>query len=158
MISKKYFLLLFLLNFYFSKAQVTPHTTVFVGYEYQNQSFGEVGTRFIFLKKDDVLYRLSGSALFGSANRKLLVLPKIQGDFLLNFNKNTTLQHGNYFLIGAEATTVYVAPKIGISILGILDFTGGYAFNYGDKRVNEKKLEGLNFNFSINIPLVVFQK
>lgn len=158
MISKKYFLLLFLLNFYFSKAQVTTHTAVFAGYEYQSQNFGELGARLIFLKKDDVLYRLSGSALVGSMSSKLVVLPKIQGDILFNFSKTDDVKHSYYFLLGAEATHKYIAPKAGISLFGIIDLTGGYAFNYGNKLLNGKELKGLNLNFSVNIPLVVFQK
>ena len=88
----------------------------------------------------------------------MCIRDRLQGDVLLNFNENTTLQHGNYFLLGAEVTNKYVAPKAGISLLGIVDFTGGYAFNFGNKFVNGKELKGVNFNVSINIPLVVFAK
>ena len=77
----------------FSKAQITVHPTIFAGYEYQNQSFGELGARFIFLKKDDVLYRVSGSALVSLVNSKFTVLPKIQGDALFNFSKNDDIKH-----------------------------------------------------------------
>lgn len=141
----------------FFKAQITTHPTIFAGYQYQNQSFGEAGVRFVFLKKDDVLYRLSGSALVGSVNSKLVVLPKIQGDLLLNFSKNDDIKHSYYFLLGAEATHKYIAPKAGLSLFGIVDFTGGYAFNYGHQLINGKELKGLNLNFSINIPLVVLE-
>lgn len=141
-----------------SKAQLTMHPMIFAGYEYQNQSFGELGARFLFLKNDHVLYRISASGLLGSVNSKFAVMPKIQGDVLLNFNENTTLQHGNYILLGAEVTNKFVAPKAGVSILGIVDFTGGYAFNFGNQLLNEKLLKGLNFNVSVNIPLVVFAK
>ena len=158
MISKKYFLLLFFLSFYFFKAQVTKHTTVFAGYEYQNQSFGELGAKLIFLKKEDVLYRLSGSALLGSVNNKFVIMPKIQGDILLNFSETDDIKHSYYFLLGAETTNKYIAPKAGISLFGIVDLTAGYAFNYGNKFINGKELNGLNLNFALNIPLVVFQK
>ena len=155
---KKYifiFSILLFSNFY--KAQYTVHPTVFAGYEYQNQSFGELGARFIFLKNDDVLYRLSGSALLGSVNGKFAAMPKIQADVLLNFEKGADIQHSYYFLVGAETTNKYFAPKAGISLFGIVDFTGGYAFNYGHQLINGKELKGLNFNFSINIPLVVLE-
>ena len=155
---KKYLFIFSLIVFSsFSKAQITVHPTIFAGYEYQNQSFGELGARFIFLKKDDVLYRISGSALVGLVNSKFTVLPKIQGDALFNFSKNGDIKHSYYFLLGAEATNKYIAPKAGISFFGIVDFTGGYAFNYGRQLINGKELKGLNFNFSINIPLVVLE-
>lgn len=158
MIFKKYIFLLCFLGLAFSKAQTTMHSMIFAGYEYQNQSFGELGARFLFLKNNHALYRISASGLIGEVNDKFTIIPKIQGDVLFNFNQNTTLQHGNYFLVGAEVTNKYVAPKAGISVLGIIDFTGGYAFNYGNKFTNGKELKGFNFNFSLNIPLVVFAK
>ena len=65
-----------------AQSQVTLHPTVFAGYEYQNSNFGEVGARFIFLKNDNVLYRVSGSALMGKVNGEFAILPKIQGDIL----------------------------------------------------------------------------
>ena len=103
------------------------------------------------------MYRLSGSALLGSVNGKFAAMPKIQGDALFNFSKNDDIKHSYYFLLGAEATNKYIAPKAGISLFGIVDFTGGYAFNYGRQLINGKELKGLNFNFSINIPLVVLE-
>ena len=155
---KKYifiFSILLFSNFY--KAQYTVHPTVFAGYEYQNQSFGELGARFIFLKNDDVLYRLSGSALLGSVNGKFAAMPKIQADVLLNFEKGADIQHSYYFLVGAETTNKYFATKAGFSLFGIVDVTGGYAFNYGNQFINDKELKGFNFNFTVNIPLVVLE-
>ncbi|WP_449400290.1 hypothetical protein [Chryseobacterium wanjuense] len=138
----------------FVKAQYTMHKMISVGYTYQNQSFGEVGGKLLFLKNDDVIYRLGGSALMGSANSKFAIMPKIQADVLLNFEKNVDFYHSYYFLIGAEGTNKYVAPKIGVSLFGILDLTGGYAFSVGNSGINGKELKGLNVNFSLNIPTV----
>lgn len=155
---KKYifiFSILLFSNFY--KAQYTVHPMVFAGYEYQNQCFGELGARFIFLKNDDALYRISGSALLGSVNGKFAALPKIQADVLLNFEKGADIQHSYYFLVGAETTTKFFAPKAGFSLFGIVDVTGGYAFNYGNQFINDKELKGFNFNFTVNIPLVVLE-
>ena len=140
------------------QSQVTVHPTVFAGYEYQNSNFGEVGARFIFLKNDNVLYRVSGSALMGKVNGEFAVLPKFQGDILLNFEKNVDIQHSYYLLAGAEITPQFVAPKAGISLFGIIDFTGGYAFQLGNSQLNDRVMEGLNLNFTVNIPLVVFSK
>lgn len=138
----------------FAKAQYTMHKMVSVGYVYQNQSFGEVGGKLLFLKNDDVIYRLGGSALTGSANSKFAIMPKLQADVLLNFEKNVDFYHSYYFLIGAEGTNKYVAPKIGVTLFGILDLTGGYAFPIGDSGINGKQLKGLNVNFTLNIPTV----
>lgn len=134
------------------KAQYTVHKMINVGYVYQNQSFGEIGGKLMFLKNDDVIYRLGASALMGSANSEFAIMPKLQGDILFNFERNVDFYHSYYFLAGAEATNKYVAPKIGVTLFGILDLTGGYAFPLGNSGLNGKELKGLNVNFSLNIP------
>lgn len=134
----------------FVKAQLTVHKLVNVGYVYQNQSFGEVGGKLLFLKTDDVIYRLGASALMGSTHSQFAIMPKVQADILLNFEKNVDFYHSYYFLAGVEGTNKYVAPKIGVSLFGILDLTGGYAFPISN--LNGKELKGLNINFTLNIP------
>ncbi|AZB09661.1 hypothetical protein EG344_12965 [Chryseobacterium sp. G0162] len=136
------------------KAQYTMHKMISVGYTYQNQSFGEVGGKLLFLKNDDVIYRLGGSALMGVADSKFAIMPKLQADVLLNFEKNVDFYHSYYFLMGAEGTNKYIAPKIGVTLFGMLDLTGGYAFPIGDARLNGKEMKGLNINFTLNIPTV----
>ena len=155
---KKIFILPFLFFLLFSafvKAQFTVHKMVYVGYVYQNQSFAELGGRLLLLETDDVIYRLGAAAMLGSANGKFAVLPKIQGDVLLNFQRNVDLYHSFYFLAGAEATPKYIAPKAGVTLFGLLDLTGGYAFPLDKSGINGKKLEGLNINFTLNVPLVL---
>ena len=148
---------LFILLFgtHFTKAQLTVHKLLNVGYVYQNQSFGEIGGKLLFLKTDDVIYRLGASALMGVANEKFAIMPKVQGDILINFEKNVDLYHSYYFLAGAEITTKYAAPKIGASLFGLLDLTGGYAFSLDKNGINGKELKGLNINLTLNLPLVL---
>lgn len=138
-----------------AKGQFTMHKLIHVGYVYQNQSFAELGGRLLFLENDDTIYRVGAAALLGSANGKFAVLPKIQGDILINFERNVDLYHSYYFLAGAEATTKYIAPKIGATLFGIIDLTGGYAFPIDKSGINGKELKGLNINFTLNLPLVM---
>ncbi|OWK74774.1 hypothetical protein CBW16_05115 [Flavobacteriaceae bacterium JJC] len=138
-----------------SKAQMTVHKMIHAGYVYQNQSFGELGGRLLFLNNDDMIYRLGASALMGVANSKFAVMPKVQGDILINFERNVDFYHAYYFLAGAEMTTKYIAPKIGATLFGIVDVTGGYAFPIDKDGINGKELKGLNFNFTLNLPLVM---
>jgi hypothetical protein len=136
----------------FAKAQYTVHKMISVGYTYQNQSFGELGGKLLFLKNDDIIYRLGASALMGASNSKFAIMPKLQADVLLNFQKDVDFYHSYYFLVGAEGTNKYIAPKIGVTLFGILDLTGGYAFPIAD--LNGKEMKGLNVNFTLNIPTV----
>ncbi len=136
-------------------AQLTVHKAVHVGYAYQNQSFGEIGARLLMLKTDDVVYRVGAAALMGSVNGEFAVMPKVQGDILFNFRRNVDLYHSVYWLVGAEAATKYVAPKAGVSLFGLIDLTGGYGFSLDEKGLKGKKLEGLNINFTLNLPVVM---
>lgn len=147
------FLLCFVINI---NAQYTAHPKISVGYAYHKQSFGEVGSKILFLKKDEIAYRLGGSALLGSANGKWVIEPKIQADILFNFRENVDVHQGFYYIIGAESTTKYFAPYAGVSALGVLDFTGGYAFSYSNKTLNGKEFKGLKLTISLNIPLITF--
>lgn len=139
---------------FMAKAQYTVHKIINVGYIYQNQSFGEVGCKLMFLKNDDVIYRLGASALMGSAHSEFAIMPKLQADVLLNFQKDVDFYHSYYFIVGAEGTNKYVAPKVGLSLFGIVDLTGGYALPIADSKLNGKELKGLNINFTLNIPTV----
>ncbi|MGA9212773.1 hypothetical protein [Kaistella sp.] len=148
---------LLLMFFGISKAQLAVHKMVHVGYVYQNQSFAELGGRLLFLNNDDFIYRLGVAAMMGSTNGKFVIMPKIQGDILFNTERNVDLYHSYYFLAGAEATTKYIAPKAGVTLFGIIDLTGGYAFPIDKAGINGKELKGLNFNFTINLPLVMLR-
>ncbi len=156
---KRLLILLFIFGIFagFLKAQFTVHKLVHAGYVYQNQSFAEVGGRLLFLENDDLIFRIGAAGLLGSANGKFAVLPKIQGDILLNFQRNVDLYHSYYFLAGAEATSKYIAPKLGLTLFGLIDLTGGYAFSLDKNGINGKELRGLNINFTVNVPIVMIQ-
>lgn len=150
--------ILFLSSSCLIKAQVSMHPMLKLGYEYQSSNFGEIGMSLAFLKTDNAIYRIGGSALLGIAHGKTAISPKLQGDVLLNFQRGKSLNHSYYFLVGAESTLQTITPKIGISLFGILDFTGGYGFPIAHQTLNGKKIKGPHFALGLNIPLVIFKK
>ena len=139
------------------KAQYTAHPMVSTGYYYQNQNFGELGGKVLFIKKDELAFRVGASALMGTTHGKFKIIPKIQGDVLFNFRENVDVHQGFYYLVGAESTLHNFTPHIGISVLGIVDFMAGYGFSYHN-RIHDKELKGLRFGVAFNIPLVLFDK
>ena len=139
----------------FSKAQFAVHKLVHAGYVYQNQSFGELGGRLLFLENDDFIFRLGAAAMMGVANEKFAIIPKVQVDVLLNFERGVGVYHSYYFLGGIEATTKYFAPKIGVTLFGLVDLTGGYAIPIDKKGIHGKELKGLNFNVALNVPTIL---
>lgn len=153
----RFFLLVLLFLGVSAKSQFAMHKLVSVGYVYQNQNFGEIGGKLLFLNNDDMLYRIGASAVMGSVNSQLGIMPKIQGDVLLNFEKGVDLYHSYYFLAGAEATTKYIAPKVGFSLFGLMDLAAGYAFSLGGNGLNGKEMNGFNLNFTLNMPIPMLQ-
>lgn len=158
MFKKISFCLIFLGAFLFSKAQFTSYTLMSAGYTYQNQSFGDLGLKFLFLENDDFLYRLGASAMMGSVNNRFGVLPKLETDLLFNTQKNVDLLHSHYFIVGAETTTKYIAPRIGVSLLGLLDITGGYGFSLDKKGLNGKEFHGFNLHIGLSLPFSLLSK
>lgn len=143
--------------FSFIKAQYTAHPMLGVSYIYQNQNFTEVGGKVLFLKEDNIAYRIGGGAVMGSTKGNFVIMPKIQMDVLYSFQENVGLSHGYYYLLGAESTNKYLSPYLGISVLGLLDFKGGYGISYSSRGIYGKELKGLNFSISLNIPFSIFQ-
>lgn len=133
----------------------THHKMLNVGYTYQNHNFGEIGGKVLFLKDDDAIYRFGGGVLLGSVHQKIVAIPKIESALLFNFQKNVDVFHSYYYLAGIEATTKYIAPKMGISLFGIMDFTVGYGFSISKEEGSRKLLKGLNLGMTINIPTTV---
>ena len=104
----------------------------------------------LFKELDKVKFEV----IFTTAHSEFAIMPKLQADVLLNFQKDVDFYHSYYFIVGAEGTNKYVAPKVGLSLFGIVDLTGGYALPIADSKLNGKELKGLNINFTLNIPTV----
>lgn len=153
--SEKLFILALIFGFCFGKSQVAVHKLVSAGYVYQNQSFGEIGGKLLFLTNDDFIFRIGASALMGETNSEFAIMPKVQADVMLNFERNVDMYHSWYFLVGAELTNKYAAPKLGLSILGLIDLTAGYGFSIDKKGLKGKELKGLNVGVTLNIPTVM---
>ena len=128
-----------------------------LGYYYQNQSFGEIGGKFILpLPKTDehLIFRIGASAIIGATNSKFAIMPKISTDLLFNPRKEVYVSHGYYYLVGIESTTKSFSPYIGLSVMSVLDITGGYAFSYPNQNLNGKELKGFRLGITINIPFI----
>ena len=137
--SKWSLLLAFLFGSSLIHAQNTSYTMISVGYAYQNQSFGEVGGK-LFL-----------------TNGKFAIVPKVHGDILFNPRKEVYVAHAYYYMAGVEATTKYFAPYLGVSLLGLFDITGGYAFSYPNQTLHGKELKGFRLGVTFNTPTEPFK-
>lgn len=146
-------ILFFLLSFSSTvnaQNKLTSHYFIQAGYTHLKGNWREIGGKILFLKNDDILFTLGASTLIGFKNKNMSFIPKIEGNVLLNFEKNPYLYHSYYFLIGNQISAKYITPQIGISLFGLLDLTSGYAFP-----ITHEKMKGFNVNLKLNIPLVI---
>lgn len=154
-----WFIAIFIMGQYvMAQQKFTTHKIISIGYQYQNQSFAEVGGKLLFLKNDHILYRAGASVLMGANHQKFSVIPKLKGDILVNFDENVDISHSIYYLLGADFTTKYFTPKVGLSLFGILDISAGYSLFIDNELVNGRKMKGLNFNLGLNLPISFFEK
>ena len=157
--SKWSLFLAFLFSSSLTHAQNTSYTMISAGYTYQNQSFGEVGGKLFIAQKntDNVAFRVGTSVLMGATNGKFAIMPKVHGDILFNPRKEVYVAHAYYYMAGVEATTKYFAPYLGISLLGLFDITGGYAFSYPNQTLHGKELKGFRLGVTFNMPTELFR-
>ena len=157
--SKWSLFLAFLFSSSLTHAQNTSYTMISAGYTYQNQSFGEVGGKLFIAQKntDNVAFRVGTSVLMGATNGKFAIMPKVHGDILFNPRKEVYVAHAYYYMAGVEATTKYFAPYLGISLLGLFDITGGYAFSYPNQTLHGKELKGFRLGITFNMPTELFK-
>lgn len=151
------FILFFIgINMKSNAQEWTSHQMLNVAYTYQNHHFGELGTKILFLKDDNVLLRAGGGLILGSSTgNKIFFMPKIEGAMLFNFQRKVDIFHSYYYFVGIDVATKYIAPKLGISLFGIMDFTAGYGFSIDKEGIKGKELKGLNLGISFNIPTSV---
>lgn len=133
----------------------TAHFLANTGYvHHKNFHAGELGARVLFLRQDNIMYRLGISALMGKYSTGFTVMPKGSADILLNFQKGRDLSHSHYYILGVEATNHFITPKIGAALLGILEVNAGYMMPY---EKNLSRPEGITVHVGVSIPLVVFE-
>ncbi len=139
------------------KAQLSSHYLVNAGYSYYNHHFADIGGKLLLLENDEVIFRAGLGVMLGSSEKKFLALPKASADILFNFKDINTVKHGYYYLAGLDLSTKNIAPKVGISILGLVDFTVGYSFPIGTLS-SQKALRGFSSGLSISVPIVMVKE
>lgn len=157
---KKIFYLLVLFGgIYSSRAQkFTAHKKLTAGYTYHQHHFLELGAKVLLLSNDDIMYRFGVSGLLGMQRNDVLVIPKLQTEILFNFQRNVDIYHAYYFSVGTDVTTEYIAPKVGATLLGVLDVHIGYGFPLGKGLLYTQRFEGTTVGLSLNIPWVMLKK
>lgn len=142
---KKYLIFLFGLISSISFAQ----TSVFgptISYQSQSGNMAKIGGFYLHNSSSNFTYKIDATANLAYFRDKFVAIPEIgityypKTDFLI------------LPMIEAEVSPYTVTPKVGFSVLTIVDFTLGYGIETNTKE-SLKPIKGFTFSFGLNIPL-----
>ncbi|MBE8712880.1 hypothetical protein [Sphingobacterium hungaricum] len=121
-----------------------------VGYQYQSGNFVKVSGWGLFAPNESQYMKVDLGANFTWMQNQTTVVPELG----LTYYLSTALL---FPFVKAEANLYTVTPKVGISLLSIVDFAVGYGFDVQTKS-NFKELKGITGSVSVNIPLNFYLK
>lgn len=142
---KKYLIILFGCFTTVSFAQ----TNVFgptISYQSQSGNMAKIGGFYLHNSENNFTYKIDATANLAHFRDKFIAIPEVgftyypKPDFLV------------LPMIEAEVSPYTVTPKVGFSILTVVDFSFGYGIETQTKK-DLKPIKGFTFSFGLNIPL-----
>ena len=121
-----------------------------LSYQSQSGSMGKVGA--YYLRSADVSYRaykIDVTANFAYFRNQFLVIPEA-GFTFYPYDQSLILP-----MVEAEITPYTLTPKVGFSLLSIVDFSFGYGFDIHTKK-EMKPIKGFTFSLGISVPVNAF--
>lgn len=145
---KKYILILFgfITSASFSQTNLFGPT---VSYQSQSGNMTKLGVFFIHNSKNDFTFKVDATANMAHFRNKFVAIPEV------GF---TYYPKPNYLIlpmIEAEISPYTITPKVGFSILTLVDFSFGYGIGTNTK-TDLKPIKGFTFSFGLNIPINAF--
>ncbi|TYR37224.1 hypothetical protein FXV77_04180 [Sphingobacterium phlebotomi] len=116
-----------------------------LGWQYQSGNFLKASGWGLFAPNDHQYMKINAGANFTWMQSKTTVIPEIGFTYYLSNNLV-------FPFVQAEVTPYTLTPKVGISILSIVDLGIGYGFDMQTKQ-DFKPLKGLTGSVTLNIPL-----
>lgn len=116
-----------------------------IGYQYQAGNWMKVSGWGLFSPNETQFMKIDAGANFAWMQGKTVVVPEVGFTYYLN----------DFIVlpfVKAELTPYTLTPKVGVSILSILDIGLGYGFDYQTKN-NFKPIDGIAVSVGLNIPL-----
>ena len=154
------FALLIFSFFVQAQEKATSYFVLNAGYEYWNGSYGRFGTDLYLVQNNDNIVTVNANVNLGYMQDKFRAIPEVGIGYLFNFYNN----HGDpyssnikapFYVARVDVSPWTVSPKIGFSVLGLLEFNAGYAFEF-NKYKNFKSMDGIRAGFTIHLPTQLF--
>ncbi len=137
----------------FTAGSITAQTHLFgptLSYQSQSGNMGKVGA--YYLRSADIsysAYKIDITANFAYFSNQFLVIPEA-GFTFYPYDQSLILP-----MVEAEITPYTLTPKVGFSLLSIIDFSFGYGFGLHTKK-EMKPLKGFTFSLGVSIPVNAF--
>lgn len=142
---KKHILILFGLINSISFAQTNIYGPT-ISYQTQSGNMAKIGGFYLHNSNNNFTYKIDATANLAHFRNKFVAIPEVG---LTYYPKTDYLITP---MIEAEVSPYTVTPKVGFSVLTIIDFTFGYGIETNTKK-DLKPIEGFTFSFGLNIPL-----
>ena len=159
---KKLLTFTFLIISLFSQAQekATSYVTLNAGYEYWNGNYGRLGADWYLVQPNNNIISLNANVNLGYMRNEFRAIPEVGIGYLFNFKNNSGDPYSSYFDAPFYTTRVDISPwtitpKIGVALLGLLEFNAGYAFEFNQYK-NFKSMDGVRLGFTIHLPTQLF--
>ena len=137
--------ILFLSFFIQAQEKTTSYFVLNAGYEYWNGNYGRLGTDLYIVQPNDNIITINANVNLGYMKDQFRVIPEVGVGFLFNLKNNTGDPYSSnikapFYSLRLDVSPWTIAPKIGITVLGLLEFNTGYAFEY-NKYKNFKNMD-----------------
>jgi len=116
-----------------------------LAYQYQKGNFLKASAWGLFAPNESQYMKVDAGANFARMQGQTIFIPELGFTYYLS----TSLL---FPFVKAEITPYTITPKVGISILSLIDIGLGYGMDIRTKS-NFKKLNGFTGSLSVNIPL-----
>lgn len=119
-----------------------------VGYQYQKGSFFKLSGWGLFEPNDHQYIKIDAGANLTHMMRKTHIIPEVG----LTYYLGHVLA---WPFLKVEATPYTITPKLGISMMSMIDLGLGYGINVNQKS-GLKKIDGFTASLNLNLPLNFF--
>jgi len=147
---------------FFAQAQdkTTSYFVLNAGYEYWNGNYGRIGTDLYLVQPNNNIFTINANVNLGYMKGKFRTIPEVGVGYLFNFRNNigdpySSYMNAPFYSIRVDVSPWTVSPKVGIAVLGLLEFNAGYAFEY-NKYKDFKNMNGFRAGFTLHLPTQLF--
>lgn len=162
---KKLLLLLIWMSFSMTQAQDKDHSAVYwaanIGYMNLNGNYLKLGPEIYWVQKNSNIIDLGANANLAYFKKHFVVVPELSIGYLFNFSNKrmdpySTYMNAPFYLLRVNSSPWHIQPEAGITLLGMLEATVGYSFEFSEH--DYTGFDGLKFGLQFHIPLDLFAK